>query len=458
MQAVPRLADEHSKGIYMVTRMALASVAAWAVLAVAAGPAAGENWSQWRGPAFDGSSGQTHLPTTWGGADGKNIAWKTPMPGVGNSTPVVWGGKVFLTSAQEGGLDLYGLCVELPGGKELWRVKLGVGNKKILNYNVVSPSPACDEKAVYFLFGTGDMAALDHDGKILWQQNLEKAYGPVAIKWGYSASPLLYKGRLYVNLLRREKPYDYTPDAGKYKDLESLLVGLDPSNGKELFKARRDTEADDEHRESYATPIPCEIAARSEVVLIGGDYITGHDSSSGKELWRWMYNPQKLGTWRRVVSSPVACGELIVGCLPRHTGVYAVRPGQGKMPQDSAAWTFTGSTPDAVTPLYYRGRVYVLNGVKKDLTCLEATSGKVIWKTELKTKDVLRASPTGADGKIYMISQAGEVLVAQAGDEFKLISRFEMGEPPVRSTIVPVDGGRLLIRTGKNLYCVQEKK
>ncbi len=427
------------------------------LLAVAAiaGVASGEDWTQWRGPRFNGSSEQTGLPTSWG--SGQNIAWATPMPGPGNSTPVILGKRIFLTSAQADGLDLYALCLDLETGKKLWQVKLGTGNKKILNYNVSSPSAVADEQAVYVLFGTGDLAALDHAGKVLWRRNIEEAYGPVAIKWGYSASPLLYKGKLFLPLLRNTVPYAYTDQPQKYKNLPSLLVAIDPASGKELLRASRETEADDEHRETYATPLPYEAGGRSEVVLIGGDYLTGHDPADGKELWRWMYNPKKVGTWRRIVSTPTLCQDLVIGSLPRHTGMFAVRPGRGAMPLESAAWTFDGSTPDACSPLYYGGRLYVLNGVKKDLACLDPKTGKAIWQTPLKTRSVLRASPTGADGKVYLISESGETIVLAAGDEYRELARFEMGEKPVRSTIVPADGGRLLIRTAKHIYCARAK-
>jgi outer membrane protein assembly factor BamB len=193
------------------------------------------------------------------------------------------------------------------------------------------------------------------------------------------------------------------------------------------------------------------------VVVVGGDCLTGHHPDTGEELWRWTYNRQH-GNMQRLVPSAVPGDGLIYFAEPRGKPLHAIRPdGTGALTDAHVAWTFKGTTTDAATPLYYKGRVYLLDGDRRVMHCLDAKTGEVKWQGQLGQGPVLRGSPTGADGRVYCINEAGQVIVLAAGDELKVVARIPMGEGPCRSSMA-VAAGRLFIRTAKNLYCIGGKR
>jgi outer membrane protein assembly factor BamB len=241
---------------------------------------------------------------------------------------------------------------------------------------------------------------------------------------------------------------------------ESYLLALDPKTGKELWKHVRPSEAVAESLEAFSTPIPHTHNGRSEILITGGDCITGHSPETGKELWRWgTWNPQKIGHWR-LVPSPVAGAGVALACGPKNAPIFAVKlGGNGTLPDSALAWQSVERdvTSDVPTPLFYKGKFYVLNGGKKKLLCVEPSDGKVIWSGDLETRAVFEASPTAADDKIYMMDHRGNVFVVSAAtDGFKLLSSAAMGDEGdnnLRSSI-PISQGQLFIRTGKSLYCI----
>jgi len=429
------------------------------VSAMLAGVAsAGENWAQWRGPAFNGSTDETNLPVTWSRSDG--IAWATRMSGPSAATPIVWGDRVFTTSVTPGG-DLLAVCLDVKTGRILWSNKAGKAVKfRAGRHNAASPSPVTDGKYVYFLYGTGDLVAFDLRGRRRWMRSLEAEYGRFIIKWGYGSSPLLYDGRLYVVVLQNRKPgrYDAENKTGltdkRKAPLESFLLAIDPERGKVLWRHVRPSDADDEGDESYATPMPCAPGGRKQIVLHGGEYVTGHDAATGKELWRWEFSPVNREVWQRTVSSAATDGKRVYVGRARWRGLYCLEPaGTGRMTDAIVKWKHEKHSTDACSPLVYRGRVYLLNGAKRTLACLDQAKGTLIWVTKLKASGEFRCSPTGADGKIYLMSMSGEVFVVQAGDTFKQLAKIELKERTCYSSISAA-GGRLFIRTPRYVYCV----
>ena len=429
------------------------------VLSLTLTAAAGRDWPNWRGPFHNGSTDETNLPTTWSTTE--NVAWVTPLPGRAYSTPIVVNGRIFLSSTVAENDDLLGMCIEERTGKVLWKVKLSIGNRATPGYNQSSPSPVTDGKVVCFLFGSGALAGLDFSGKVLWQRSLVQEYGPLGIKWGYASSPLMYKGKLYVVNLRNTEGY-FKPG----RNLDSYLLCADPATGKNIFRHVRNTTTSGEDRETYATPMPLEVGGRTEIVLVGGDYVTGHDADTGRETWRWCYNPPHRGEWRRVVPSPVIGGGLIFMMRPQQQGMYALKTGlKGKVPDRGYVWRYPQSddllrlkvTPDVCTPLLYKGRLYVLHEQRKTLSCMDPQTGKVKWIKSLGARVFYRGSATGADDKIYCWDVRGRVVVLAAGDQFKLLATVEMGEKFNLSTIVAANG-HLYIRTMRNLYCIGAKK
>jgi len=441
---------------------ATACILAGIVLA-SAGPAPGRDWPQWRGPFLNGSTDETNLPVRWS-AD-ENMKWTADLPGRAYSTPIVCAGRIFLVSTVEGNNDLVGMCLDEKTGKVLWTKKLSVGYPNMPGKNQASCSPVSDGKVVVFLFGSGTLAGLDYEGKLLWRRELVREYGPMAAKWGYSASPLLYKGKVYVMALRCKKPYRGTAPGGK--PLDSYLLCVEPATGKTLFRHVRKTWSEGEDRETYATPIPAEFAGRSEILLVGGDHLTGHDPDTGRELWRWCYNPKDEGIWRRVVPSPVVDPDnglvFVIRSQdkPKVRPMYALKLGlKGKVPDRGYVWRFPASddllgrmmTTDVCTPLLYKGRLYLKSDTEKTLTCLDPKTGRIIWRKAL-LGTVFRAAPTGADGKVYCMDWRGNVTVIAAGDEFRVLGRAQMKERATMASIVAANG-RLYIRGKLRLYCI----
>lgn len=420
------------------------------------------NWPQWRGPFLNGSTDETGLPARWGKTE--NRKWTTPLPGQGYSTPIVWENRVFLTAlsgstakGDDAVLDVLALCLDADSGKVVWTRKLGPNRWAMGRNPAACNSAVTDGKAVWFYTGTGSLAAYDFAGKPLWARELEKDYGRFVVKWGYHSSPLLYGGKLYIPVLQNKKPTEYGhPAGGRTGPLDSFLLALDPKTGKTLWKHVRPTDATEESTEAYITPMPFEGADRREIILMGGEHATGHDAETGAELWRWEFTPSDRQVWQRVVTSPVAGAGLIFIQRPKHRTLYALKPGaKGKVGNELLAWKFDGPTPDSNTPLIYRGRLYAVDGDKKGMTCLDARTGRQIWQHKLQVRGPVRASVTGADGKLYLISEGGEALVLDAGDAYKELFRTMIGERKVRASIVAAQG-RLLIRTDKAVHCMEK--
>ncbi len=428
--------------------LGLGLISAWTVNAA--------NWPQWRGPEFNGSSPEQNLPTAWSKTEG--LKWIANLPGPSAATPVVWGDHVFLTAAIQDSQQLVGIAIDRKTGKELWRKPVGTGFGRDNRSNYSAPSPVTDGQTVWFFFGNGDLAAFNFAGEKLWARNLQKDYGAFAFLWTFSTSPLLHDGILYLQVLQRDVPVSGRGRADGPND--SYLLALDPKTGKELWRQVRPSDAREESREAFSTPIPYTHAGRKEILVVGGDCISGHDPKTGREFWRWgTWNPTRIGHWR-LVPSPVAGAGVALACAPKGGPVVALKLGKnGELKDSDVAWQSSDRavSSDVSTPLFYQGRFYVLNSDRRTLSCVEPATGKVLWTGDLGTRTKLEASPTGADGKIYMMNHNGEVFIAQAGDEFKLLATIPMGGDPgdreLRPSIVPAYGN-LFIRTSAKLYCV----
>jgi outer membrane protein assembly factor BamB len=422
--------------------------------------AGAQNWPQWRGPDSNGSTTGTGLPDSCNPATAK---WSIPLPGPSHATPIIWNDRIFVTSPEPASKGLLAICVGARDGKILWQKRLGNEIKAPQN-NGATPSPVTDGKRVCFLFGSGDLATLDMDGNLLWSQNLVTSHGNLSTQFGYSSSPLLWNGTLYVQIMRRTKPY--SGPAGSDQPLESLVLAIDILTGKELWKHVRHTTALEESRESYTTPVPLENHTRNELVLLGGDCLSGHDPSTGSEFWRFEYNPKKETIWR-VIPSPVTCGNLIVAATPRGGPLLALKAGgNGLIKPETLAWTYDERTTDSGTPLVYQGMIYVLQSDKNDpvsrgaksspgifLLVIDPATGKEAGRCKIAAGGAWRASPTGADGKIYLMSQDGEVVVVTAGPNGHVLSRADYADGPACATIAAANHC-LFIRTAKKLTCI----
>jgi outer membrane protein assembly factor BamB len=414
-----------------------------------------ENWAQWRGPAFNGSSPETGLPTTFSMTEG--VKWTVPLPGFSGATPAIWGDSVFVSSP-DSNKNLLLFCLDRKDGKVRWQKQLAVGDvtKGRTAPNMASPSPVTDGKTVFALYGTGDLAALDFSGQVLWQRNLGGDFGRFSNMWLYGSSPTLYKGRLYVQVLQRDPvPGDYTHAIDNKPNRDSYLLAIDPQTGKDLWRHVRKTDAVMESMESYATPIPFEYEGHAQILVHGGDYLSAHDAATGAELWRCGgFNPRK-GEAMRTVSSPVAWDGMAYAAGPKRIPLLAIKTGgKGDVSASHVAWQFAEYPPDVCTPAVYKDRLFVLDGDKQMLVCLDPKTGEKKWQGNLGVRENFKASPTAADDKIYCMSERGTVVVCGAGSEFKVLATVAMGGgEPARSSIA-VSDGQLFIRTPEKLFCV----
>lgn len=425
------------------------TVAVVASVALSSMTAAAGDWPHWRGPDYNGSIDETGLPVEW--SQTKNVAWSVPMPGTSSSTPIVWGERVFLASNDEAKNSLFGMCIHRDTGEVIWQKRLAETTRNYGRNDMASASPVTDGKLVYFIFGTSDLIALDFDGDEVWSRHLDSEFGLIGQQFGYSSSPLLYDGRLYLAILRGQ--WENRRAFNDFSDKDSHLLCLDPATGKTLWRVHRPSDAVGESFDSYSSPIPYEYGGVKAIIVTGGDLVTSHDAESGKELWRYANNPSKRSNWR-LIPSPVVIGDLVCGVQPRGLDVFAIKPGEKtKMAYTDAHWLYKERTADVPCPVYYQGRLYVLNGVRKVLTCLDPATGKEIWRGDLGGNGRMWASPTAADGKIYCITEEGEVVVVAVGDDFKVLSRIAMGGRPVKSTVA-IAAGKLFIRTTEKLYCI----
>jgi outer membrane protein assembly factor BamB len=426
----------------------LAMLACWQSSARAA-----ENWPQWRGPFFNGSTTEKNLPSTWSKTE--NVLWATPMPGPSHATPIIWDDTVFVSSP-DADLNLLLLCLDRTTGKVRWQKQVGVGDRTQGRNNMASPSPVTDGKTVWALYGTGELAAFDFSGKPLWARHLAKEYGRFSIQWLYGSSPMLYKNRLYIQVLQRCPPASQAASPGQPKR-ESFILCLDPQTGANIWRHVRPTDALRESQESYATPMPSECNGKTEIVIAGGDYVTGHDAATGAELWRGggLRNFEHLGDGR-LVPTPLLADGLVIVCGAKRNPLLAFHDcGTGDITTSGLAWSYKDYPTDCVTPLFYEGKLYECDGDRQMMVCMDPTTGKVNWQKSLGNREIYRASPTGADGKIYCFSEDATAVVMSAADG-QILSTIRMGEGHAHATIAAAQGC-LFVRTAQNLYCIGKK-
>jgi outer membrane protein assembly factor BamB len=422
------------------------------------------DWPHWRGPLYNGSTGEKNLPARWSTTE--NIAWTADLPGPGACTPVVWGDHVFLSAADRDRNMLVALALDRKSGKLLWQHDIAEGISRTRRSNFASPSPTTDGKVVVFFYGSGDLAGFDVAGTKLWQRNIQNDYGAFAFLWTFASTPLLYEGKLYLQVLQRDVPVRRGGRRGGGRSregkIESYLLAMDPMTGKELWKHSRPSKAQAESRESFSSPIPYEKQGRKELLIVGGDAMTGHDPATGKELWRWgTWNPSRIGHWRHV-PSPVANEDVVLVCAPKREPVYAIKTGEsGQLGKNAVAWISEEDgavTSDVPTPALYDGDFFVLSDLRKNLTRVNPATGAVKWKLDTPGRAKYEASPLAADGKIYLINFDGEAVVVNAADGTiqTVIPMNPAPGYPIRSSISAAHG-RLFIRANRTLYCVGKK-
>jgi len=420
-------------------KRALSSLSLFLLLAGCA-PSHRTDWPQWRGPGGLGISAGEGFPVVWS-SDSPNIRWKAPLPGRGNSSPVVRDGRVFLTAAMTvptddpagGQLRRMVLALDLDSGKLLWTrtVSTAPPEKHHRLNTVAAPTPVTDDESVYAYFGSV-LARFDHDGGVLWKITLDTSYAEHS-HYGAASSPVLSADAVVIV---QDRELGAAAEAG-------WLAAFDRETGERLWRTEwRDTCC------SYSTPLIVQRGGREEIVVALSGKVVGYAADTGEALWSHGYPIHQL------VASPVLRDGLLVVA----GGAHQVRDNIAlRLSEDGAEtsveplWEAVPLAPQTSSPLLYQNLMFTVTdqGV---LTCRVPDTGEVLWKTRLPQRGN-RSSLVAAEGRIYVHSSNGTTAVVAAAPEFHLLGHNDLGEPGSNASPA-LAAGHLLIRTEEHLVCI----
>lgn len=385
-----------------------------------------ENWPQWRGPRLDGTSLDRTLPVQWSATE--NIAWRTPLPGEGHASPIVWGGKVF-TVAADGDARLL-LCLDRKTGAILWQTTVvQCAAERIHKLNSrASSTPATDGERVFTVFLDNKevvVAAHDFAGKQLWI----KRPGTFASVHGFCSTPILHKDKVIVNC-------DH--------DGDGYIVAFARDDGRELWRIARPNKT-----RSYCAPLIVEAAGRVQMVLSGTKCVTSYDPDTGALLWIID------GPTEQFVASPVFNARanlfFVTGGFPDHH-ILAIRPdGTGNVTQTHIAWRTNRGVSYVPSPIS-EGDYFLVTSDSGVAFCFEAATGNVQWQERLGEQ---HASLVSANGLVYFLNDRGEMNVIRPGPKFDLVARNVIGERCFASPAL--SDGQLFLRTEKALVCIRQR-
>ncbi len=417
------------------------SIAAMQNFAIAA-----DNWTGYRGPTDQGHADSSNLPLHW--SETENVAWKIALPGKGRSTPVVWGDRVWVTTATEDGKQLSILCIDKHTGEFLIDRVLHKVEKPgpcVEMNSYATPSPAIEEGRIYLSYGPAYLACLDtNTGKILWERD------DIACRFsvGAASCPMIYNDLLISHYDGCDKQF---------------VLAVNKRTGETVWKTDRTVQYDDidpetnrpkqdgEYRKAFSAPIVTEIGGRPVLVSLGSMALYGYDPETGKELWRL----EKIGSYSGVMR-PVAEQGVIYCEIGSNLELLAVKPGKAEGVLDEkqcVLWKYKKTVPFMPSILLIGGRVFMTtdNGVA---VCLDAKTGKQLWKARLDGDHC--TSPIDNRGRIYFFSQKGKSTVVEAGPKFKILAENKLDEGMYASPAV--SGDALYLRTIDNsLYCIKNK-
>ena len=434
-------------------------------IALLAPNASAQNWPSFRGPGASGVAEGPPAPVKWDGEKSVGVRWKTPIPGLAHSSPVVWGGKVFVTTAvstapkDETRYGLYGdvapvkddpahtwkiYALDKATGKILWERTAHAGLPKVKRHpksTHADSTPATDGRTVVALFGSNGLFAYDMKGKLLWRQDLGVLdagwFYDADYQWEHGSSPIIYKNLVIVQA-----------------DIQkgSFIAAYDLKTGRQVWKTMR------EEIPSWGTPTVYEGKTRAELITTGAKAVRGYDPLTGKELWR-------LGPMSEITTpTPIVAHDLIFvtsGYAPIQP-IYAIRPGatgdislkDGKESNEFIAWSKQRGGPYMPTPVVYGDHLYTVSN-QGVVTAYEAKTGERVYQERIAGKGgAFTASPVASDGKIYLSSEDGEVFVFKAGPKHELLSTNPMGE--VLMATPAISDGMLIVRGLKHVFGIGE--
>jgi outer membrane protein assembly factor BamB len=387
------------------------------------GISAQDHWHQWRGPNQDGSHTAQDLPLEWSEAD---IVWRQELPGRGQSTPCLWGNKIFLTSEEDNGAKRLVYCLDKNSGKLLWQQTAWTGSPEQTHKLNGWASASCttDGERVYAFFGKGGLHCYTVEGEPVWKKELGSFEGP----WGTAASPVIVRGMLIQNC-----------DA----DTNARLIAFDKVTGEEIWNTKR------EDARGWSTPILIEYNSREELVLNGDSRVTAYHPDSGEILW---YCRSFSGRGEPVATFANGLVHMING---KPGDVYAVRPGgSGDVTETHMAWhTRRGGGRDLPSPVVI-GKYMLAVNMDGVLACYESPTGKELWRERMGGKHV--GSPITYRGRALLMDETGKVYVVNPGpkmDVERVNSIGNRGDEMFRSSLVP-NNGQLYLRSTAALYKV----
>lgn len=398
-------------------------------------PVSAENWPRFRGPTGQGVSTETGLPLKW--SETENVAWKTPIPGLGWSSPIVWGDRIFLTTALANDTSCHVLCLDLKTGKILWdkEVFQQVVRRRERPNSGATATPVTDGQLVYATFCDGSVVALDFDGNVAWTNRDVQYYS----RHGMAASPILYQDLFILPVdpsttdmtnerLGWQLPWD-----------KSYILALDKKAGKEKWRGQRGMS-----RIGHSTPNIMTVDGKPQLVSAAGDVIQGHDPATGQRLW-------SVPNFGEPCVPSIVIGDDLVYSAPgsMKPAIRAARPGHAGR-EASVAWEQPEQMPMLASFVYAKPHLFTVKETGFAM-CLNAETGQIIWKQRMPGK--YSASPILAEGRLYLLSDAGECTIIEAGPEFKQIATNSIGEAKCQASI-SVSQGRLLIRSENALYCI----
>ena len=423
-------------------------VASFGSLLMAA-PAAAQHWPQWRGPDGLGVSADTDIATRWG--PDENIAWRVPLAGIGTSTPVIWGDRIFLTSqlgtgpidergaqfpgtrrattrGQTDGVTLLVQAFRREDGHVEWEHRLTAEGRIPAvhrNHNLATPSVVTDGDRLFAWFGTGQLVALDLEGHELWSRHIGQDYAPFDVLWGHGSSPQLYEDLL---ILQCDHP------AAAY------LLALDTATGEERWVVDRGP-----FLRAYSTPLVVPTDEGDQLIVNSSRWIDAYDPSTGQARWR------AGSTVELAIAMPVYGDGVVYSTRGYSSGpsLSVDTGGRGDVNSTHVRWRQPTRAPYVSSLLLYRGLLYMAteNGI---LTITDPDTGDPVTRTRLH--GVYTASPVAADGHVYLLNEDEETVVLEAGPDAQVVSRNALGARALASPAIA--HGRVYIRTDQHLFAI----
>ncbi len=395
---------------------------------------AGENWPQFRGPHGDGRSDSMGLPLTWG--EKENVVWKTPIHDKGWSSPVVWGGQVWMTTARADGTKMYAVCVDRATGKVTHDVNVFDVEKPAfcIEFNsYASPTPCVEEGRVYVHFGTYGTACLDaRTGKTLW----ERRDLPCDHHRGPGSSPILFGDLLIFHMDGFDVQY---------------VVALKQATGETAWKKTRNIDyktTNGDLKKAYGTPAIITVEGRPQLVSTASTATLAYDPLTGEELWK-VYH----GGMNAAAPPLFGHGKVFLNTGDGGLKLLAARPdGRGDVTKTHIDWSTDKAVPSRCAPVL-ADDLLVMNNEGGIVTCLEAKTGAKVWQERLAGK--FTASPVLAEGRLYYFSEGGPSYVVEAGRVWKKLASNKLDDGCMASPAVA--GKALFVRTKTHLYRIEEK-